>query len=92
MKVYGPDFALESATHAQPQARELGKIKVLVPNLQPNAPVPEDMGKSSHENSPLESQCHASSHKQSEMDKSLEDLEKSTKWVSFLQFRRMAHK
>ena len=31
---------------------ELGKIEALIPNLRPNAPVPEAMGKSSLENAP----------------------------------------
>ena len=53
--------AFESATRAQFRARELGKIEALIPNLRPNAPVPEAMGKSSHENAPRESQCGASS-------------------------------
>ena len=35
MKVNGPDFALQSATHAQPRARELGKITALIANLLP---------------------------------------------------------
>ena len=53
MEVYGPDLdAFESATHAQLQARELCNIEALIPNLLPNAPVPESMGKSSHENAP----------------------------------------
>ena len=51
MEVNDPDLdALESATRAQLRARELGKIEELIPNLRPNAPVPESMGKSSHEN------------------------------------------
>ena len=42
----GPDLeALESATRAQLRARELGKIMALIPNPQPNAPVPESIGK-----------------------------------------------
>ena len=58
MEVKDPDLdAFESATHAQLQAIELGKIEALIPNLQPNTPVPEAMGKSSHKNAPLESQC-----------------------------------
>ena len=73
--------AFEPATHAQLQAGELGKIKAFIPNLEPNAPVPESMGKSSHNNAPLESQCSASSHKQSDSDDSLEDLKKSTEWI-----------
>ena len=42
--------AFESATPAQLQARELGKIKAFIPNLPslPNAPFPESMGISSH--------------------------------------------
>ena len=41
------------------------------------------MGKSNHENAPRESQCCASSHKQSDSDdsESQEDLEKSTEWI-----------
>ena len=82
MEVNDPDLdAFESATCAQLRTRELGKIEVLIPNLQPNAPVPEAMGKSSHENAPRESQCGASSHEQSDLDESQEDLEKSTEWI-----------
>ena len=77
--------AFEPATHAQLQARELGKIKAFIPNLQLNARVyglvPESMGKSSHNNAPRESQCSASSHKQFDSDDSLEDLKKSTEWI-----------
>ena len=51
MEVKDPDLdAFESATHAQLQAIELGKIEALIPNLQPNTPVPEAMGKLSHKN------------------------------------------
>ena len=79
MEVNDPDLdAFETATRAQLRARELGKIEALIPNLRPNAPVPEAMGKSSHENTPRESQCGTSSHEQSDSDESLEDLEKST--------------
>ena len=82
MEVNNPDLvAFESATRAQLRARELGKIGALIPNLRPNAPVPEAMGKSSHENAPRESQCGASSHEQSDSDESPEDLEKSTEWI-----------
>ena len=83
MEVDDPDLdAFESATRAQLRARELGKIGALIPNLRPNAPVPEAMGKSSHENAPRESQCGASSHEQSDSDESPpEDLEKSTEWI-----------
>ena len=82
MEVNNPDLvAFESATRAQLRARELGKIGALIPNLRPNAPVPEAMEKSSHENAPRESQCGASSHEQSDSDKSPEDLEKSTEWI-----------
>ena len=83
MEVNDPDLdAFESTTCALLRARELGKIKAFIPNLQPKAPVPESMGKSSHINAPLESQyCAASSHKHSDLDKSLEDLEKSTEWI-----------
>ena len=63
------------------RAREFGKIEALIPNLLPNSPVPEVMGKSSHENAPQEYQCRASSHKQSDSDESPEDLEKSTEWI-----------
>ena len=73
--------AFESATRAQLRARELGKIEAFIPNLLPNAPVPEAMGKSSHENAPRESQCGTSSHEQSDSDESPEDLEKSTEWI-----------
>ena len=66
--------AFESATHALLQARESGKIEAWIPNLWPNAPVPVSMGKSSHENAPQECQCCASSHEQS-------DPEKSTEWI-----------
>ena len=72
--------AFESATRAQLRARELAKIGALIPNLRPNAPVPQAMGKSSHENA-RESQCGASSHEQSDSDESPEDLEKSTEWI-----------
>ena len=82
MEVNDPDLdAFESATCAQLRARELGKIEAFIPNLRPNAPVPEAMGKSSHENAPRESQCGASSHEQSDSDESPEDLEKSTEWI-----------
>ena len=83
MEVNDPDLdAFESATRAQLRARELGKIGALMPNLRPNAPAPEAMGKSSHENAPRESPCcAASSHEQSDSDESLEDLEKSTEWI-----------
>ena len=46
MEVNNPDL------DAQLQARESGKIEALIPNLQPNASVPEAMGKSSQENAP----------------------------------------
>ena len=39
MEVNDPDFALESANHAQPQAREFCKITALNANFLPNAPV-----------------------------------------------------
>ena len=53
MDVNDPDLdAFESATCAQLRARELGKIEALILNLRPNAPVPESMGKLSHENAP----------------------------------------
>ena len=82
MEVYGPDLdAFESATHAQLQAWELCNIEALIPNLLPHAPVPESMGKSSHENAPWESQCWASSQEQSDWDKSPKDLEKSIEWI-----------
>ena len=82
MEVNDPDFALESATHAQPQARELCKIAALNANFLPNAPVSELIGKSSHVNAPQESQYGtASSHEQSDSDESMEDLEKSTEWI-----------
>ena len=58
MEVNNPDLdALESATNAQLGARELGEVEALiqVPNLWPNAPVPELMGKSRHKNAPRES-------------------------------------
>ena len=51
---------------------ELGKIEAFIPNLQPNAPVPESMGKSTLKNAPQEPQCCASSHEQSGLDKSPE--------------------
>ena len=67
--VNDPDLdAFESAIRAQLRARELGKIEALIPNLRPNASVPEATGKSSHENAPRESQCCASSHEQSDSD------------------------
>ena len=83
MEVNDPDLdAFETATRAQLRARELGKIGALISNLRPNAPVPAEMGKSSHENAPRESQCGASSHEQSDSDESPpEDLEKSTEWI-----------
>ena len=81
MEVNDPDFALESATHAQPQARELCKIAALNANFLPNAPVSELIGKSSHVKAPRESQCGALSHEQSYSDESPEDLEKSTEWI-----------
>ena len=56
MEVNDPAFALESATHAHPRAREFCKIAALIANLLPNAPVSELIGKSSHVNAPLESQ------------------------------------
>ena len=81
MEVNDPDLdAFESATHAQLRARELGKIGALIPNLLPNAPVPEAVGKSSHENA-RESQCCTSSHEQPDSDESPEDLEKFTEWI-----------
>ena len=53
MKVNDPELdAFESATQAQLLDRELGQIEALIPNLRPNSPVPESMGKSSHENAP----------------------------------------
>ena len=55
--------ALQSATHAQLRARELGEIAALIPNLRPNAPVPESIKKLSHDNALRESQCGSSSHK-----------------------------
>ena len=45
MEVNDPDLdASESATRAQLRARELGKIGAFIPNLRPNAPVPEAIG------------------------------------------------
>ena len=45
MEVNDPDLdAFESAIRAQLRARELGKIEALIPNLLPNAPVPEAIG------------------------------------------------
>ena len=82
MEVNNPDLdAFESATHAQLQARELGKIEALFPNLLPNVHVPELMRKLSHKHAPQESQCGTSSHRQSDLDKSQEDLETSTEWI-----------
>ena len=82
MEVNDPDLdTFESATRAQLRAREFGKIGALIPNLRPNAPVPVAMGKSSHETAPRESQCGTSSHEQSDLDESQEDLEKSTEWI-----------
>ena len=83
MEVNNPDLvAFESATRAQLRARELGKIGALIPNLLPNAPVSELIGKSSHVNAPPESQYSAAvSDEQSDSDESLEDLEKSTEWI-----------
>ena len=80
---------LNPLPRAQLRARELCKIEELIPNLQPNAPVPEAMGKSSHENAPRESQCCASSHEQSDSDESPVDLGKSTEWIfqGYLFFR-----
>ena len=54
--------ALESASHAQLQATELGKIAALMPYFRPNAPVPESIGELSHDYAPQEHQCGASSH------------------------------
>ena len=82
MEVNDPDLdTFESATRAQLRAREFGKIGALIPNLRPNAPVPVAMGKSRHETAPRESQCGTSSHEQSDLDESQEDLEKSTEWI-----------
>ena len=82
MEVDDPDLdAFGSATRAQLRAREIGKIEALIPNLRSNAPVPEAMGKSSLENAPRESQCGTSSHEQSDLDESPEDLERSTEWI-----------
>ena len=102
MQVDDPDLdAFESANGTQLRARELGKIEAVILNLWPNAPVPESMGISSHDNAPRESQCCASSHEQSDLDESPDDLEKSTERifhkmdfsrVSFLLFRRMEHR
>ena len=65
MEIDDPDLdAFESATRTQFRARELGKIKAFIPNLGPNAPVPELMEISSQNNSTLESQCIVSSHVQ----------------------------
>ena len=50
---------LDALESAHLRARELGKIATLFPNLQPNAPVPESIRKSSHDNAPRESQCAA---------------------------------
>ena len=76
MEVDDPGLdAFESATHAQLQARKLGKFKAFIPNLQPNTLVPESMGILHHDKAPL---CCASSHEQSDLDESPEDLEKST--------------
>ena len=59
MEFDDPDLdAFESASHAQLQARKLGKIEAFIPNLQPNAPVPESMGISRHDNAPRESMLH----------------------------------
>ena len=75
MEVNDPDLdAFESATRAQLRARELGKIEAFIPNLRPNAPVPESMGISSHDNAPQESRCGISSHEQSDSDESLKFL------------------
>ena len=82
MEVNDPDFASESATHAQPLAREFCKITSSIANLLPNAPVSELIGKSIHVNAPQESQyCAVSSYKHSDSDESWEDLEKSTEWI-----------
>ena len=79
MEVDGPDFALESATHAQPRAKASGKITALIANLLPNAPVSELIGKSSHVNAPREYQYGAAPcHQQSDLDESPEDFKKST--------------
>ena len=40
--------AFESATSAKLRAREIGKIEAFIPNLLPNAFVPELMGILSH--------------------------------------------
>ena len=84
MDVNGPYLdAFESAAPAQIQAREFVKIngEAFIPNLQPNAPVLESMGISSHDNAPRESQWCSSSHEQSDSDESQEHLEKSTEWI-----------
>ena len=86
MEVNDPDLdAFESASRAQLRARESGKIEAFIPNLQPNAPVPdsdpESMGISSHDTAPLESPCGASSHEQSDSDESPEHLENSTEGI-----------
>ena len=59
MDVNGPYLdAFQSAAPSQIQAREFVKIngEAFIPNLQPNAPVLESMGISSHDNAPRESQ------------------------------------
>ena len=69
MEVDDPDLdAFESTTRASAQLRdrELGKIAALITNLLLNASGPESIRKSSHDNSPRESQCGASSHEQSD--------------------------
>ena len=71
--------AFESATRAQLRARELGKIEAFIPNLRPDAPVPESMGKSSHKNAPRE--CCASSHEQSDSEESQDETYEGEVWA-----------
>ena len=63
------------------QARELGEIETFFPNLLPNTPVPELMGKSSHENAPRESKCCKSSHEQSDSDESPDETYEAEIWA-----------
>ena len=67
MEVNDPDFNAFESEDSQSSK---------IPNLRPNAPVPESMGISSYNNAPRESQCCTSSHKQSDSDESPEESEK----------------
>ena len=81
MEVDGPDKdAWEPANRSQIRARELGKIAELISNLRSNASVSESTGKLSHDYTPKESQWRIIS-RQSDLNESSENLEKSTEWI-----------